>query len=88
MDVKRKSSSSTYIGQKTLHKNKGDNPTKRCNDCIYASNMEASKYIKQLTTNVKELIDSRGFDTPLNTDRQIIQTESNKETVAMNDILD
>ena len=58
---------------------------------IYASNLKAPKYIKQLIANIKKLIDNntilvRDF-TPLAIDRRSKQN-INKETVTLNDTLD
>ena len=55
--------------------------------------MGAPKYIKQLITNTKEVIDSNtitvgDFNTPLTTMDRLSKKKANKETVALNDILD
>lgn len=53
-----------------LYNKKGDNPTRRYNDCKYLCLQHRNtKYIKQLITNIKELIDKntiiiRDFNTP------------------------
>ena len=71
MEVKRKPGSNTCIRQtrlwnkdcnkrqrRALYNYKADNPTGRYNNCKYALNMRAPKYMKQLITNIKELINS------------------------------
>ena len=60
---------------------------------IYASNVKAPKYINQLITNIKKLIDNNtiivgDFNTPLTTIDRSSKQKINKETVALNDTLD
>ena len=55
--------------------------------------MRAPKYINQLITNIKKLIDSNtiivgDFNTPLITMDRSSNKKSNKETMALNDTLD
>ena len=60
---------------------------------IYAPNLRACKYINQLITNIKKLIDSNtiivgDFNTPLTTMDRSSNQKNNKETMALNDTLD
>jgi len=60
---------------------------------IYAPNMGAPKYVKQLITNVKEVINSNtiilgSFNIPLKSMDRISKQKINKKTMALNDILD
>ena len=60
---------------------------------IYAPNMKAPKYINQLITNIKKLIDSNtiivgDFNTPLTIMDRSSNQKINKETMALNDTLD
>ena len=60
---------------------------------VYAPNMEAPKYIKQLITNISNLIDkdvviAGDFNTPLATMNRSSRQRINKETRALNDTLD
>ena len=60
---------------------------------IYAPNVEAPKYINQLITNIKKLIDSNtiivgDFNTPLTATDRSSNQNINKETMALNDTLD
>ena len=60
---------------------------------IYAPNIGAPKYIKQLLTNIKEEIDSNtiivgDFNIPLTSMDRSSRQKINKETVALNDTLD
>ena len=55
--------------------------------------METPKYINQLITNIKKLIDNNtiivgDFNTPLTTIDRSSKQKINKETVALNDTLD
>ena len=55
--------------------------------------MEAPKYINQLITNIKKLIDSNtlivgDFNTPLTAMDRSSNQKNNKETMALNDTLD
>ena len=57
---------------------------------IYAPNVKAPKYINQLITNIKELIDSNtiiegDFSTPLTAMDRSSNQKINKETMALND---
>jgi len=58
-----------------------------------APNEGAPKYLKQLKTNIKEIIDSNtvivgGFKTPLTSMDRSSKQKINKETVTLNDTLD
>ena len=60
---------------------------------IYAPNVWAPKYINQLITNIKKLIDSNTiiageFNTPLTAMERSSNQNINKETMALNDTLD
>ena len=59
---------------------------------IYAPNGRAHKYINQLITNIKKLIDSNtiivDFNTTLTTMDRSSNQKINKETMALNDTLD
>ena len=60
---------------------------------IYAPNMGAPKYIKQLITNIKKLINNntlilRDLNTPLSSIDRSPKQKINKETMALNDTLD
>ena len=60
---------------------------------IYASNVKAPKYINQLITNIKKLIDGNtiivgDFNTPLTAMDRSSNKKINKETMALNDTLD
>jgi len=60
---------------------------------IYAPNMGAPKYIKQLITIIKELTDNNtiivgDFNIPLTSMDRSSKQKINKETVALNDTLD
>ena len=60
---------------------------------IYALNSEEPKYIKQLITNISNLIGKNAviagdFNTPLTTMDRSSRQEINKETMALNDTLD
>ena len=61
---------------------------------IYAPNVKAPKYINQLITNIKKLIDSNtiivGDQHPTHSNGQIIAVDQkiNKKTMALNDTLD
>ena len=60
---------------------------------IYAPNVRALKYINQLITNIKKLIDSNtiivgDFNTPLTAMDRSSNQKINKETMALNDTLD
>ena len=60
---------------------------------IFAPNMETSKYIKQLITNIKVVIDSKritagDFNTPFTSMNRSSKQKINKETVALNHTLD
>ena len=55
--------------------------------------MRAPKYIKQLITNIKKLVDNNtiivgDFNTPLTTMERSSKQKINKETMALNDTLD
>ena len=58
------------------------NPRRRCNNYnIYAGNIRATQYIRQMLTNIKGEIDSNtvivgDINTPTHTNGQIIQTEN------------
>jgi len=59
---------------------------------IYAPNMGSPKYIKQLMTNIKELIDNNtiivgDFNTPLTSMNISPKKKLNKEKIALNDTL-
>jgi len=50
---------------------------------IYALNMEAPKHIKQIITNIKEVINSIGdFNTPLTSMDKSFKQKISKEAVA------
>ena len=60
---------------------------------IYTPNVRAPKYINQLTTNIKKLIDNNtiivgDFNTPLTTMDRSSKQKINKETMALNDTMD
>ena len=60
---------------------------------IYAPNVRAPKYINQLITNIKKLIDKNtiiggDFNTPLTAMNRSSNQKINKETMALNDTLD
>ena len=60
---------------------------------IYAPNVKTPKYINQLITNIKKLIDSNtiivgDFNTPLTAMDRSPNQKINKETMALNDTLD
>ena len=60
---------------------------------IYAPNVRVPKYINQLITNIKKLIDSNtitvgDFNTPLTAMDRSSKQKMNKETMALNDTLD
>ena len=60
---------------------------------IYAPSVKAPKYINQLITNIKKLIDSNtiivgDFNTPLTAMHRSSNQKINKETMALNDTLD
>ena len=60
---------------------------------IYAPNIGAPQYIRQLLTAMTGEMDSNtiivgDFKHPIYTNRQIIQTEINKETHTLNDTID
>ena len=60
---------------------------------IDAANVEAAKYIHQLMTNIKKLIDNNtiivgDFNTPLTAMDRSSKQKINKETMALNDTLD
>ena len=60
---------------------------------IYVPNVEAPKYIHQLITNIKKLIDSNtiivgDFSTPLTAMDRSSNQKINKETMALSDTLD
>ena len=59
---------------------------------IYAPNVKAPKYVKQLITNIRELIDNNAitvdFTTPLISMDRSFKQKINKETMALNDTLD
>ena len=60
---------------------------------MYVPNVEAPKYINQLITNIKKLIDSNtiivgDFNTPLTAMERSSNRKINKETMALNDTLD
>ena len=60
---------------------------------VYAPNVKESKYINQLITNIKKLIDNNtkivgDFNTPLTTMDRSSNQKINKETTALNDTLD
>ena len=60
---------------------------------VYAPNTGAPKYIKQLITNISNLIGknvviAEDFNTPLTTMDRTSRQRINKETRALNDILD
>ena len=60
---------------------------------IYAPNVRARKYINQLITNIKKLIDSNtiivgDFNNPLTAMDRSSNQKINKETMALNDTLD
>ena len=60
---------------------------------IYVPNVKAPKYINQLITNLKKLIDSNtiiveDFNTPLTAMDRSSDQKINKETMALNDTLD
>ena len=60
---------------------------------IYAPNVKAPKYINQLITNIKKLIDNNtiivgDFNTPLTAMDRSSNQKINKETMALNDTLD
>jgi len=74
---------------------KGTNhPTRGYNNCKYLrTQYDWSKYIKQLITNIKELIDSHMiivgvFNTPFTSMDRSSKQKINKETAALNDTLD
>ena len=58
---------------------------------IYASNVKAHKYINQLVTKIKTLIDNTiiigDFNTPLTAMDTSSEQKINKETMALNDRL-
>ena len=59
---------------------------------IYAPNIGAPKYIKQILTDIKEEIDSNTtivgeFNTPLTSMDRLSRKKINKETLALNDTL-
>ena len=60
---------------------------------IYAPNIEAPKYIKQILTDLKEEIDSNTkrvayFNAPLTSMDRSFRQKINKETLALNDTSD
>ena len=60
---------------------------------IYAPNVQIPKYINQLITNIKKLIDSNtiivgDFNSPLTAMERSSNQKINKETMALNDTLD
>ena len=59
---------------------------------IYDPNMKTPKYINQLITNIKKLIDNTiilgDFNSPLTTMDRSSKQKINKETMALNDSLD
>ena len=60
---------------------------------VYAPNMKAPKYIKQLITNISNPIDKNviiagDFNTPLTTMDKSSNQKISKETMALNDTLD
>ena len=60
---------------------------------IYAPNVKEPKYINQLITDIKKLIDSNtiivtDFNTPLTAMDRSSNQKINKETMALNDTLD
>ena len=60
---------------------------------IYAPNLEVAKYINQLTTNLRKLIDNNtiivgDFNTPLIAMDRSSKQKINKETSVLNETLD
>ena len=60
---------------------------------IYAPNVGATKYIKQILTNIKGEIDGNtivvgDFNTPLTSMETSLRQENNKETLTLNDAAD
>ena len=60
---------------------------------IYGPNTGALQYVRQILTNIKEETDSstiilRDFNTPLPSMDRSLKQKIDKETVALNDILD
>ena len=70
------------------------NPRRRCNNYnIYAGNIRATQYIRQMLTNIKGEIDSNtvilgDFNTPLIPMEKSSRHKINKEIQALNDTLD
>ena len=75
---------------RTLHNHKEDNPTRGYNNCnIYAPGMGAPKYVKQIEEVItRNTVIVRDFNIPLTSMNTSPKPKINKETVALNDILD
>ena len=76
--------------RRILHNHKRDNPTRRYSSYnIYAVNIGTLKYMKQLITNLKELINNiiivGNFTTPLTSMERLSEQNINKVIIGLND---
>ena len=82
---------------RTLRNDQGNNPRRRYNNykciCIYAPNIGAPQYIRQILTAIKEEINSKTVilgdcNTSLTPMNRSFRQKINKETQALNDTID
>ena len=76
-----------------LHNDKGINPTIRYHNCKYSLDIRAPTHIKQILTDIKREMESNttivgDFNTPLTAMDRLSRQKINKETLALNDVLE